>query len=179
MMSDILFHANNTLKISNSIESPEEFMNITDNILYTIQTSKDINLKKSQDIIKRLNKRQLYKYIDEFIIPFELIDKIKKVEPVDISTNNSNINVHINIDDIIIYDNKINYNLNNKNPVDNVYFYNSNNLNEKFQKNKNEISLLLPNVFEERIIRVYSKSLDNEINNAIKIAFQNYLIKFK
>jgi len=179
MISDILFHADNTLNISKSIESPEYFMNMTDNILYTIQTSKDVNLKKSQEIIKRLNKRQLYKYIDEFIIPVSLIDKIKKIDPIDISTNNSDINVNINPDDVIIYDNKINYNLNDKNPVDNVYFYNSKMLNEKFQKNKNEISLLLPNVFEERIIRIYSKNLDNKINNAIKIAFQNYLNNFK
>jgi HD superfamily phosphohydrolase len=179
MIRDILYHADSELKISQSIESPAEFLNITDNVLYTIQTSKNINLKKSQDIIKRLDQRKLYKFIDEYIIPSELSDKIPKPSAVDISTNNVTSNININPDDIIVYDNRLNYNLNDKNPVDNVYFYDKDDLNKKFQKNKKDISLLLPNVFEERVLRIYSTNLDINVNNAIKLAFDNYLKKYK
>ena len=179
MIRDILYNADDVLKISKSIENPRDFINITDNILYTIKTSKDLKLKKSQEIIKRIDQRKLYKFIDEYIIPNDLCDKIQKPSIVDISSNNIDHNININPDDIIIYDNRLNYNLNDKNPVDNVYFYNNADLNTKFQKNKNDISLLLPNIFEERVLRIYSKNLDEKINKAIKLAFNNYLKKYK
>jgi len=179
MISDIMLHADNILNISKSTESPNDFLYLTDNIIKTIEISKNPELKKSQDIIKQINKRQLYKFIDEYIIPLDLMNKIPIINKVDISTNNITHNVNINPDNIIIYDNKINYNLNDKNPVDNVYFYNSNNLTEKFKKNKNDVGLLFPDIFEERIIRIYSRNNNKEINLAIRLAFKQYLKQFK
>jgi HD superfamily phosphohydrolase len=179
MICDILYYANTELKISNAINSPDEFMKLTDNIIYTIKYSNNINLKKSQDIINRLENRDLYKYIDEYIVPNELTDKIKTINPIDIISSNSELNNLITIDDIIIFDKKMNYNLNDKNPVDNVYFYNIKNKDYKYKKNKENISLLLPEVFEERIIRLYSKINNNKINNLLKNAFNNYIKIYK
>ena len=73
----------------------------------------------------------------------------------------------------------MNYNLNDKNPVDNVYFYNVKNKHYKYKKNKENISLLLPDVFEERIIRLYSKINNTNINNLLKKAFNNYIKIYK
>ena len=77
----------------------------------------------------------------------------------------------------------MNYNLNDKNPVDNVYFYNIKNKEHKYKKNKENISLLLPEVFEERIIRLYSKINNSKINNSkindlLKDAFNNYIKQY-
>lgn len=178
MISDAMVYANNTLQISKSTENPKEFVHLTDNIIKIIEISKDKSLIKSQNIIKRLNTRKLYEFIDEYIVPNELVDKIPIINEIDISTNNTTHNININPDDIIIYDNRMNFNLNNKNPVDNVYFYNSHNLTKKFKKNKNNISLLLPHIYEERIIRIYSRNINNDINRAIKLAFHRYLKKY-
>jgi hypothetical protein len=104
-----------------------------------------------------------------------LTDYIKIINPVDIISQNSELSNLITIDDIIIFDKKMNYNLNDKNPVDNVYFYNIKNKDYKYKKNKENISLLLPDVFEERIIRIYSKINNVKINNLLKIAFNKYI----
>jgi len=175
MICDILLKANNKLKIAECIYKPEEFINLTDDILNTIKISKDPNLKESKDIITRLEKRDIYKFIDEYIVPNELTEHIKTINPIDIISQNSELSNLITIDDIIIFDKKMNYNLNDKNPVDNVYFYNIKNKDYKYKKNKENISLLLPDVFEERIIRIYSKINNIKINNLLKIAFNKYI----
>ena len=178
MISDAMFYADNILNISKSIENPEDFLYLTDNIIKTIEISKNPELKKSQDIIKNIHKRHLYEFIDEYIVPLELINKIPIIEETDISTNNIVHNVNINPEDIIIYDNRLNYNKNDKNPIDNVYFYNSYDLTKKFKKNKADVSLLFPNNYEERVLRIYSRNTDYNINLAIKLAFQQYLSQF-
>ncbi len=179
MICDILYYANNELHIIDSINSPKNFMKLTDEIIYTIKYSNNRNLKQSQNIINRLEKRDLYNFIDEYIIPKQLEDKIKKINPIDIISSNSELNNLITINDIIIFDKKMNYNLNDKNPVDNVYFYNVKNKHYKYKKNKENISLLLPDVFEERIIRLYSKINNTNINNLLKKAFNNYIKIYK
>lgn len=175
MVGDILLHANDILKISKSIENVEDFLYMNDSIINTIKISKDKNLNKSKDIIKRLQKRQLYTYIHEYVVPKELIDKFPSINKIDITTNS---NTNINPDDIIIYDNKINYNYNNKNPIDNVYFYNSNNSNIKYKQKKENISLLFPQYYEDRVLRIYSRNTNTKINEEIKNAFIRYLKQF-
>ena len=46
------------------------------------------------------------------------------------------------------------------------------------KKNKENISLLLPEVFEERIIRLYSKINNSKINDLLKDAFNNYIKQY-
>lgn len=175
MISDVLYYADPILKISDTINHPRDFLNTTDNIVYLIKYMNDNKLNKSKEIIKRIEKRDLYKYVTEYIVPDTLVNVIPKIKKIDIS---SNTNVNINLDDIIIYDNRINYNLNNQNPVDNVYFYNNQDMTTKFHKSKEDISLLLPNIFEERIIRIYSKTNNKIINKAIKDAFNIYIKQY-
>jgi deoxynucleoside triphosphate triphosphohydrolase SAMHD1 len=178
MICDILLHANNDLHIIDSIKSPNKFMELTDEIIYTIKYTNNENLKQSQNIIKRLEKRDLYIFIDEYIIPKQLEDKIKKIKSIDIISMNSELSNLINVDDLIIFDKKINYNFNNKNPVDNVYFYNIKDKNNKYKKNKENISLLLPEIFEERILRVYSKVSDKYINDLVQTAFKRFIKQY-
>lgn len=49
------------LKISSAVENPEEYLNLTDDILRTIERSKSPGLAKSREIMKRLRTRDLYK----------------------------------------------------------------------------------------------------------------------
>ena len=178
MISHIMLYANKEFNISKSVENPKDFLYITDNIIDKIEESNNPNLKKSKELIKRLYKRDLYEFIDEYIIPTELVYKIPKIKSIDISTHNMS-DINLNSEEIIIYDNKLNFNLSNKNPVNNVYFYNSSNKNKKIKKNENDVSLLLPNVYEERIIRVYSTRSDKKYNEAIKSAFKYFIYQFK
>ena len=178
MICDILFKANKKLQIAECINNPSDFINLTDDIINVIKLSKDPELNESKLLINRLEKRDLYKFIDEYIVPIELTNKIKSIKPIDIISYNSKLCNKILIDDLIIFDKKLNFNLNDQNPVDNVYFYNIKNKNIKYKKNKENISLLLPNIFEERIIRLYSKINNDLINSLLKDAFNLYIKQF-
>jgi hypothetical protein len=41
---------------------------MTDNVLYEIQVSEDPRLKKAQDLLKRLNRRDFYQLVGEIIL---------------------------------------------------------------------------------------------------------------
>lgn len=172
MIRDILINANSTFKIAESIYNLEDFVKFTDDIINTIKITQDIKLEKSKKIINRLESRDFYKFIDEYIVPFDISNNLQKIKPIDILSYSDN---NIDIDDIIIYDKKINYNYKDQNPVDFVYFYDNNDLNKKYKLNKNNISLLLPHIFEERIIRIYSKLNDPIQNQKIKDSFNLYM----
>jgi HD superfamily phosphohydrolase len=172
MIRDILIESNSTFKIAESINDISRFINFTDDIINTIKLTNNVNLNNAKKIIKQLDKRDFYKFIDEYIIPNDISNNLDKIKPIDILSYCDN---NINVDDIIVYDKKINYNYKDQNPVDFVYFYDNNDLNKKYKLNKNNISLLLPHIFEERIIRIYSK-LNNPIQNKkIKDSFNLYM----
>jgi len=92
----------------------------------------------------------------------------------------SNIDVtnweYINDDNVVIYDSKIGYITgNNKlNPLDNVYLYDKCN-NIKLM-NKNDISLMIPDIYQERIFMVFSKIKDNEFIKSIQISLNKYIL---
>ena len=174
MIRDILIESNSTFKIADSINDVSRFINFTDDIINTIKITNNVNLNNAKKIIKRLDTRNFYQFIDEYIIPNDISYNLKKIKPIDILSYDSS---NININDIIVYDKKINYNYSDKNPVDNVYFYDNNNLEYKYKMPKENISLLLPNIFEERIIRIYSKINDTHINNKIKTSFRYFIKK--
>ncbi len=54
-------------------------------------------------------------------------------------------------DDIIVHQLKINYAMKDKNPVDSVSFYNSND-DCPFHLPKSKVSLMIPDVFEEKFV---------------------------
>ena len=45
----------------------------------TIEVSKDAELQASRDIIRRLRCRKLYRFLDEYLVPSDLIAKIPQV----------------------------------------------------------------------------------------------------
>ena len=52
---------------------------MTDCVLKTIECSRDPALGKSQAIIRRLRKRQLYKLVDTILLPKAIDAKVRKV----------------------------------------------------------------------------------------------------
>ncbi|OQS07910.1 hypothetical protein THRCLA_00096, partial [Thraustotheca clavata] len=167
--------ADKALGISASTNSPQEFQYMTDHIIKVIECSKDASLQSARDIIKRIRRRQLYEFVDEYLVPAYLTNKIPKVQASDIACAGNALGVDLNVNDIIVYDGRLNYNLKDKNPVDMVSFYTSSNKDEKFHTPKQEVSLLFPEKFEERILRIYSRSNDKQVNLAISQAFRNHI----
>lgn len=72
MIVDALVAADKILHISDAIDNPEAYSQLTDGILRTIENSKDDALEESRNIIKRIRKRQLYKFVEEYSMSAEM-----------------------------------------------------------------------------------------------------------
>ncbi|POM71565.1 Hypothetical protein PHPALM_11847, partial [Phytophthora palmivora] len=120
----------------------------------------------------------LYEFIDEYLLPSESSRPLPRFTAKGLATQTSLDGVTLDPEDIVVSDGRLNYNFKDRNPVDNVSFYASNDLNKKFHIPKEQVSLLFPEKFEERIIRVYSRNQSSKVHTAIQHAFRNYIRQF-
>ncbi|CAO3678225.1 unnamed protein product [Rhizopus stolonifer] len=132
MIVDALLEANDHLKLSEKIDNPEDYLYLTDNIVHTIEGSKGPELEKSRSIVKSIKKRELYKFVDEFLIPPELEKHLNKqtINEQNI-VNNQSDNAGLTENDVIVRFTKINYAMNESNPVDSIRFFSKFNENGK------------------------------------------------
>lgn len=158
MILDILNSADNVLNIRKDIDNYDKFIKLTDNIIEIIDFSNDPLLETSQKIIKRLKKRDLYKFIYE-----------KKYDGKSTINTDSLFNKYPNLNkkDIIFHHMSIGYTGNINNPVDSISFYDLNKNNVSFKSEKKNVSKLLPNDFQENILRIFSRTSENEDYNYI------------
>lgn len=79
--------------------------------------------------------------------------------------------VRLNPDDIIISDGRLNYNLQDQNPVDNVSFYSSNDLNNSFHIPKDQVSLLFPEKASDAASTLRSLTVKMDANVLVSTSF--------
>ena len=163
-------------EISKSIWDVNEFIGLDDTILKRIEWSKESKLQKGRDLVRRIRRRELYQYVNDFAVPEEDIIGFKPVKEVDITScqGDNNIPGGLRPDDIIVQNVKIDYSMKSKNPVDSVKFFQDYGDTRSFHIDKSKVSLLLPNSFIERKVRVFSKSKDPMYVEAAAKAFGNY-----
>jgi hypothetical protein len=104
--------------------------------------------------LERIQKRDLYKCAGEAILSQELDLECKEIKPEDIIGYSEKLKV----DDLVVCDYKLNYGCKNKNPVDFVVFYNEYTASSSFKIGKRQTSLVLPEVFQERNVKIFAKS---------------------
>jgi HD superfamily phosphohydrolase len=157
MICDVLCQADRHLGISEAVNDPSRFVHLTDGILRTIEASTDPELEQARAIMHRIRKRDLYKFIDEVIIPPELIAGFPQVRPEDICAYQGIGNL-LKPDDIIVQNLKVDYAMKDRNPVDNILFYTDPNQTTKAIKiPKQKVSSLIPDQFQERFVRVFCR----------------------
>lgn len=112
------------MKIADAVDRPEDYLYLTDDIVRTIERSKCPELEESRRIIKNIRTRKLYKFVDEFLIPPELEARLNKhtVTSQDI-VNHQTDNSGLVQEDVIVSFSKINYSMNESNPVDSIRFF--------------------------------------------------------
>jgi len=125
MLCDALVEADPILKISKTIENPEDYLKLNDTILNKIEFSKKPGLAKSREIINRIRTRKLYKFVDEYLVPDDLKNHLteQKINAREIIAHQTE-NDGLEEDDVIVDRLKLNYAMSDKNPVDHVKFYN-------------------------------------------------------
>ncbi|KAJ3375121.1 SAM domain and HD [Allomyces arbusculus] len=170
MVADALVHANAALHFTDAIGDPSKYLYLTDGILRDIETSTDPALAYSRNLIRRLRTRDTYKFVDEVIIEPTVRKFIKeRLTPEEVagySVGNDNLRP----DDIRIDCSTIHYGMGEKNPVDNIMFYNKFDINSKVHLKDTEASHLIPRSYCESVLRVYTT--DPAKSQAVQRAFR-------
>ena len=186
MVADVLFEADKALKENGDvayhekIDEPKDFAKLDDTLLRHIEYSTDVILEKAQELLRRLRRRELYRYINECIVPANRADLVVKPEDIVSHQNKGGNNgVELRPEHIVVQDLQIDWSLKNgDNPVDKINFYHEYEPGwGKFPISKERVSSFLPTAFVERKVRVYLKTPDDANNNYMKAldqAFQNY-----
>ena len=172
MLVDALIAANPHLKIAEKINSPEDFTSLDDTIIRRIEYSTDYELRDARAIIQRLRKRDIYKYVNEFTVPSDQLQHWKPVTALDITTHQKGTSLRP--EDIVVQNLKIDYAKGNKNPVDYVSFFQEYDSTTKFHIAEEKVSSMLPRVFLERKVRVFSKHSQDSMRKQVAEAFEEF-----
>ena len=178
MICDAMVAADKVLGISECIDDKERYLNLTDSILSQIQVSKEPGLADAKSIIRRIQRRELYKVVNSALIPKEMEHLIKRFtsENVIAGGGDAVATSGLTANDLIIDIYKINYALKDKNPVDHAHFFEINDLNRKFVIGREKISNLIPDRFSECYVRAYLKTPDDAAKfEAAQMAFGSFL----
>jgi HD superfamily phosphohydrolase len=163
-------------KISNSIWDVKEFIKMDDTLLKQIENSEEAALGKARDIVRRIRRRELYRFVNEYTVPEDRVEDFKPVCASDITAcqGANNIPGGLKPDDIIVQNLKIDYGKKHRNPVDSVRFFHYWDDEKSISIPKAQVSSLLPHTFVQRTVRVYSRSRDDEYIDAVAQAFTNF-----
>ncbi|XP_047627099.1 deoxynucleoside triphosphate triphosphohydrolase SAMHD1 isoform X3 [Phacochoerus africanus] len=154
-------------RISTAIDDMEAFTKLTDNIFLEILYSTDPKLDAARAILKKIECRNLYKFVGE-TQPGKH-DKIKRENyeslPKGVASakpSNVQLEAELKAEDFIVDVINMDYGMEDKNPIDNVRFYCKSDPNKAIIITKNQVSQLLPERFAEQLIRVYCKKTDEK-----------------
>ncbi|XP_056363461.1 deoxynucleoside triphosphate triphosphohydrolase SAMHD1 isoform X2 [Oenanthe melanoleuca] len=167
-------------RISTAMEDMEAYAKLTDCIYLGILHSSDENLKEAREILRRVERRELYKFLGEtrpkskkeIVESNSLAEGIAnskpKKDPPDVELKAENFIV-----DVVSMD----YGMKEQNPIDNVHFYCKADPSKAVKITQEQVSKLLPRTFMEQVVRVYYKSQDPLIISAAKQYFVQWCVQ--
>ncbi|XP_062191504.1 uncharacterized protein LOC133895289 isoform X2 [Phragmites australis] len=148
MLVDALIEANDYLGISLHANDPEDFWQLDDTIIKSIETAPNNELKKAKEIIQRIRRRELYKKSSEVLLKEE---------------------------DVAVSNVKIDLTRGKDSPLESIKFFKDFGCDQKFPITDDRVSHLLPAYNEDRIVRVYAKK--PELVEAVSEAFENLQLR--
>ncbi|XP_020081633.1 deoxynucleoside triphosphate triphosphohydrolase SAMHD1 homolog isoform X2 [Ananas comosus] len=175
MLVDALLKANDYLQISSCSLDPAEFWKLDDTLLKTIEIADSKKLQESRDIIRRIRRRDLYQFCNEYAVPKDKIEHFKDIAPQDIICCQAAGGVQLKEEDVAVSNVKIDLTRGRDNPIESINFFKDYDSDKKFSISDDRISCLLPTCYQDRIVRVYAKK--PELVEAISEAFENLQLK--
>jgi len=169
MLFDIIKLLDPILHIKDSVIDLNKFINFTDdfftnflNFLNLIPRKHQNNINEAINILHRLRTRDLYKFVEEFILKdnsIDIYDKFKEFK-----------------DDVLISNVTIGFISGNKdNPINNIYLYNKKNNTKCFKMDIEKETNFIPKIYQERCIKIFCKNKSN-YDNIVKIFKDNFYI---
>ncbi|XP_030902865.2 deoxynucleoside triphosphate triphosphohydrolase SAMHD1 isoform X1 [Melopsittacus undulatus] len=161
-------------QISTAMEDMEAYTKLTDNIYLEILHSSSPELKEAQEILRKIERRELYKFLgetqpetrSEVVQNNSLAESIAKSKP-----EKDPPDVELKAEDFVVDVVNMDYGMKEQNPIDNVLFYCKADPSKAVKISKEQVSKLLPRTFAEQVIRVYCKSQNPVIVSAAKQYF--------
>ncbi|KAG0566021.1 hypothetical protein M758_7G030500 [Ceratodon purpureus] len=173
MLVDALLLANDYLKLTSYIEGPSRFWKLDDTVLKTIETAEQPELQQAREVVLRMRRRQLYQFCNEYAVPKEHLEHFKDVTAKDIICSQTKPGVNLTEDDVLVHATRIDFTRGLENPVSTrVHFFQDFDSTEKFLIPQDKISHILPETFQDRIIRVYAKKPEHV--EAVCEAFEEF-----
>nr|XP_058894042.1 deoxynucleoside triphosphate triphosphohydrolase SAMHD1 isoform X2 [Kogia breviceps] len=167
--------------ISTAIDDMEAFTKLTDNIFLEILYSADPKLDAARAILKKIECRNLYKFVGE-TQPIGQ-NKIKRENyeslPKDVASAKPSdmvLEPELKAEDFIVDVINMDYGMEDKNPIDHVRFYCKSEPSQAIMITKNQVSQFLPEVFAEQLIRVYCKKTDKRSLHAAQQHFVHWCL---
>ncbi|XP_053571929.1 deoxynucleoside triphosphate triphosphohydrolase SAMHD1 [Bombina bombina] len=163
-------------EVHKHLEDKDQYMKLTfnptinffiDHIFQQILYSNSPELAEAREILKKVERRELYKYVGQThpnsgnrIKPEE--DEILPAEIANSTPQTSQSECKLNAEDFIVDVIQMDYGMKEKNPINNVRFYCKSDPTKAIKIRKDQVSQLLPERFAEQIIRVYYKKTDEK-----------------
>uniref|UniRef100_A0A3B3WS05 HD domain-containing protein n=1 Tax=Poecilia mexicana TaxID=48701 RepID=A0A3B3WS05_9TELE len=162
---EIKGHDGKTFTLSTAIDDMVAYIKLTDAIFDQILNSSSKELRGAREILERIMRRELYVCLGDFSSqqPQAIIE--------------AQWNKHLrggNPDDYVVELVKYNYGMGAEDPIKHVRFYNKQNTDEARPINRAQVSLLLPEHFEEKKCRIYTKRTSNEDLEADRKMFNTF-----
>eukprot|EP00124_Ichthyophonus_hoferi_P001366 Ihof_evm14s68 gene=Ihof_evmTU14s68 len=197
MVVDAMILSNKVLHTSDAINIPELYLMLDDTILNRIAWSdaKTVEIKKAQKIIENIHRRHIYKMADQINstaleIPTygnnasdaekEEFNRIrtafKQLSAKDIMRFKP-VDAQFLEEDIILDGVHIDYAMKSNDPVSNIRFFNRWSDRTSFQRDRDDVSRLLPQEFQERFLRIYCRMPNEEghMQQAFRSAFREIM----
>ncbi|XP_048051056.1 deoxynucleoside triphosphate triphosphohydrolase SAMHD1-like [Megalobrama amblycephala] len=153
------------LKISEAIKTAEEYSKLTDEIFEQISSSTAENLQKSRDILDKIVRRKLPKFVGEARLTEKNMSKEELTTTWKATVQKyklDNPTVYLNAEDLPVYVVDLDHGMKDKNPIDSVYFYSKRKPNEASTIKDYQLSSFLPKRFNEELVRVYYRRTDDQ-----------------
>lgn len=174
MFVDALLKADCHLKISSRVSEASEYWKLDDTILKTVEISKEEELKESRDLIRRIRRRDLYQFCNEYVVPKDSLEHFRHVTAGDIVCSQKSRGITLKEEDVAVCNVKIDLTNGMGNPLERINFFQDYESMDKISIPDAQISHLLPSCYQDTIVRVYSKSSEPEMVKVIAEAFENF-----
>ncbi|XP_073697918.1 deoxynucleoside triphosphate triphosphohydrolase SAMHD1-like [Garra rufa] len=151
------------LKISEAIKTAEDYSKLTDEIFEQILSSTADNLKEAREILNKIIRRKLPKFVGEARLTEKNISKEKLPETWKDAVEkykSTDPTVSLKAEDFSVHVVDLDHGMKDKNPIEHVYFYSKRKPNEASPIKDYQLSSFLPKRFNEELVRVYYEITD-------------------
>ncbi|CAI5490595.1 unnamed protein product, partial [Closterium sp. Naga37s-1] len=188
MILEALTHANHVFRFGEIAltRDLDRFCQLDDTILREILRSRDPSLAKSQEILRQLEQRQLYQYMNEFVVPVDALQHFKDLTVGELLRHGTGSYLREHGDQVMVDNIKIDYGQDTDNPLDKVRFFDTQEHRDRDDPSKklskfpipcHRMSTMMPQNYKDMTVRVYIKTRDQRLEDAVKEAFVNYQMK--